>query len=1313
MRNPSCRTLAATLLLFCSALLLGQSGTTSLRGVISDANGAVLPGATLTITDPQTGFTRTAKTENDGTYQFLQLQPSVYVVEVSAPGFATLKREDVRLQVSTPSTINFTMQVAATKVEVEVTSEAPLVNTQDASIGNTFNARQLLSLPSEGRDPAAILSLQPGVTYIGSQVDQTNDSRGGSVAGARSDQTNITWDGLDNNDQLTGNAFQGALRSTLDSLQEFRVTTNSGNADEGRSSGAQVSLITKSGTNSFHGGLYEYNRNSIGEANDWFNKAAQISTGEANKPPQLIRNTFGATVGGPIIKDRFFFFAAYEGQRTHETLQTVRVVPSTAFRQGILQYQCTNDGSDPNCALNTPGPGNPNPFTVVGDPNSAQLLVQLTPAQFAHMDPHCTAQGTCPLGRGVNPLIADLNGANPDAVFEKYPAPNTLVGGGDLLNLQGFTFAGANPIKHDTYILKLDYKLTANGSHSLFVRGNLQNDHESQPPQFPGLPPNEIDTDNAKGIAVGYTALLRSNLINNFRYAFVRQGLGIGGANSQDYVHLRGISDTSGLAYQSTFTNVPVHNFVDDLSWTKGKHTLQFGTNVRLIRNNRSGNANNITYAVTDPFSLIPSGIAGSGSSLDPDSFKLNGRPYPVVDANFAESYDFAATALAGLVTVVNKNFNQDKNGTVFAPGALISRHFKSWEAEWYLQDSWRVTPNLVLTGGLRYSLLQPPYEADGNQATTNISIGQMFADRARAMETGQAYQIPDIQFVLSGQANGKRPYWNWDYKDIAPRFALAYSPHADSGWLHRLFGETGKSSIRAGYGIYYDHFGQGIVNTFDRNGSFGLSTLETNPYGIQDPDCSARFTGLFDVPTGTFCGQNLAGAAPGPFPVSPPSGVDAPGGFAIYWGMDDRLKTPYSHVVDFSVTRELGHNFSLEMSYVGRFGRRLLQETDLAMPENIRDPRSGMDYFTAATMLSKMAYAGVDPADPTIAPIPFWENLFPVPAGSTQTATQQIYGQFWNNIYPPNYGNEIVALQALDTACDPLCAQLPGQTEPTKYNFFLPQFSSLWGWRSSGNSSYNALNLSLRHAFSQGLQFDINYTYSKSIDVGSNAERINIFDTVGSNVGGFSSQVINAWAPNQLRGPSDYDMTHQINANWIAELPFGRGKRFGSGLSRAADAVLGGWSFSGLFHWTTGLPFSIFPGGWSTNYDLTGEAILTGNPGKVGVYRDADGNPNMFPDVDTAVGAFRHPYPGESGERNILRGQGYFGIDAGLGKQWNITERQTLKFAWEVFNVTNAVRFDAALSSNAFDLSSSGFGVYSATLTKPRVMQFSLRYSF
>jgi len=1340
--RPCIRLAVLSLLLILLASLAAAQSTTSLHGVITDPKGALLPGANLKINDPQTGFARTVTSGPDGVYQFLQIPPATYTVTVTAAGFTAMKRERVTLLVSTPATLNFTMQIEGSKVQVEVTSEAPLVNTQDASIGNAFTERQLLKLPSEGRDPVSILSLQPGVTFIGgNSIDQSNDSRGGSVSGARSDQTNITLDGLDDNEQLLGYAFQGALRTTLDSIQEFRVTTSNGNADEGRSSGGQVSLVTKSGTNSWHGTLYEYNRSSIGQANDWFNEEAEVSSGLPNKPGHLIRNVFGATVGGPIQKNRTFFFLAYEGTRRRETTQVTQTVPSALLRQGTMQYLC--NPSDPNCI---PGSPNANGFSVISNSAISQTdnIVQLTPGQFAALDPNCSTNGTCPLGAGANPLIAYLQGnpnSSPNSVFNLYPLPNSDTVG-DLLNYRGYTFAGAAPQKLNTYIMRLDYKITANGNHNLFLRGNLQNDNQALAPQFPLQPSSDFHTSNNKGIAAGYTALLRPNLINNFRWSLVREGLGDSGINSQPYVHFRTLSDITALSAQSDYVNVPVHNFVDDLTWTKGKHTLQFGTNLRLVHNNRAGNGQNVSYAVTDPFSLdTNAGIANQGGSLDPST----GVNYPLVDSNFNELYDFSAMGLAGIVTVNNAVFNQDKNGNQFAPGALIPRHFKAWEAEWYAQDAWRVRPNLTVTLGLRYSLLQPPYEANGNQAAPTLSVGNLFAQRAQAQLLGQQYSpgqnaangfsggLAPLTFGLSGQGNGKQPYWDWDYKNLAPRFALAYSPNYDHGWLRSFFGSAGKSSIRMGYGLYFDHFGQGIVNTFDRNGSFGLTTYETNPYGVQDVDCAFRFAGLNTLPRGTYCNQQMNGAAPGPFPVTPPLGINAPGGFSIYWGMDDKLKTPYSHVFNFSFTRDLGHDYALEVSYIGRLGRHLLQETDLALPEDIVDAKSHMDYFAAATTLSKLANAGtnVTSVNTTNAGM-YWEDLFPAAAGpaSSQlygcgsygdtsisgnvTATQAMYDSFACNV-----GDEIVALQYADTptfdptgaTCFPACSTLPGQSAPTPYNFFMPQFASLWGWRSSGNSSYHALNITLRRALRSGVQFDVNYTYSKSIDVGSNAERVNVFDTVG----GFSSQVINSWAPNQLRAVSDFDMKHQINSNWVIDLPFGRGKKFGAGIGRVANALVGGWSVTGLFHWSSGLPFSIFPGGgWATNYNLTGEAVEVANPGPTGVHRDASGNPTMFANPLSTISDFRHPYPGEGGQRNELRGPGYFGIDAGLDKEWKVRENQTVSFAWEAFNVTNAVRFDAAASSNNFDLTTvTNFGVYSSTLTQPRVMQFMLRYSF
>jgi len=1132
----------------------------------------------------------------------------------------------------------------------------------------------------------------------------------------------VTVDGLDNNDQLEGYAFQGALRVPLDSIQEFRVTTTNSNADSGRSSGAQVNMVTKSGANSFHGSLYEYNRSNIGQANDWFNEHAELQYGQPNIPGPLVRNTFGAWVGGPIQKNKLFFFGGFEGQRTNEAVQTTHVVPSDNLRQGILQYPCSS--SDPLCQPGYVDPaGN---YSV-----SSSGIVSITTQGLANIDQNCASANppTCnwtaagfPYNGGADPYIADVNNSNPNAIFMQYPHPNTD-SVGDGFDYRGFTFPAPNPTKHMTYIFKLDYKLTQNGNHSLFVKGHLQNWHTDGLAQFPGLPSNDIQTNNSKGLFVGYTALFSSTLINNLRYGFIRQGIGDNGLGIRDYNDFRGMATVQGAGFTpTTLTNVPVYNIVDDVSWTKGKHTFQFGGNLRIISNNRTGNDVNYSTAVTNVYWVGPGAIANQGTSLDPAI-----GPYPAVDTAFGTNYDFATAAVAGLLTETNKTYNQDKTGHFFNSGDLITRNFRDHEGEFYFQDAWRVTPNLVLTGGLRYSLLQPPYEIHGNEVAPTISLNNWFNQRSAAMVQGKALnsQTPGglVQMALSGQANGKQPYWNWDYKDLAPRFAFAYSPHASSGWLHALFGGAGKSSIRGGYGIYFDHFGEGIVNSFDRNGSFGLTTTLVNPAGYQNVDCTPRLTDLFTLPPNmVFCGQQVIGPPPPALPglVTPPT-LFNPGSFAIYWGLDDKLKTPYSHVFDFSITRELSRNFVFEASYIGRLGHRLLQEEDLALPLDMVDPTSKMDYFTAATMFTKAASAGTPISQ--IGTIPYWEDLFPQAAGpaasqlygcqslptgslgTNVTATQAMYGLF--GCFP---FNETVPLSIADLNCFPACAQLPGQPVGGQpFNYWDDQFSSLYGWRSIGNSAYHSLQLTLRHAMSAGLQFDFNYAFSKSIDIGSNAERINQIEGFG-----FASQVINSWSPGQLRAVSDFDMRHQVNSNWVYEVPLGKGRRFGSGMNRFMDAVVGGWGLSGIFHWTSGLPFTMASGnGWSTNWQLQGQAIQTGPTGKIGVFLDQNGNPNTFQNPAQALAAFRPPYPGESGQRNELRGPGYFELDDGLYKTWKITEDQTLKFAWETFNVTNTPRFDAAQGAFSYGLTFGIFGAYTNTLSVPRVMQFSLRYEF
>ncbi|MGB8863829.1 MAG: hypothetical protein WCC71_07000, partial [Candidatus Sulfotelmatobacter sp.] len=864
---------------------------------------------------------------------------------------------------------------------------------------------------------------------------------------------------------------------------------------------------------------------------------------------------------------------------------------------------------------------------------------------------------------------------------------------------------------------------------------NLQNDRESKPPQFPGLPADDFVTNNSKGIAGGYTYIIRNNLINNFRYAFIRQGLGKSGLNNQDYNTIRGLDDTQALSPTDTptiLTNVPVHNFIDDLSWTKGRHTIQVGTNWRLIHNNRQSNAQNLSSGYANLYWMSPSFISNEGVSLDPGLMgAAAGGSYPSVDPSFGASYDFAAVQVAGLMSQVYTVTNQDKNANQIPNGALVPRNFHNFEGEMYLQDKWNVTPNLTLTYGLRYSLLQPPYEADGNQVSPTVDMQQWFENRINNMYQGVVDQ-PLLSFGLSGQANGKKPYWAWKYNDVAPRFAVAYAPHADSGFWHSVLGDKGKSSIRIGYGMYYDHFGEGVVNTFDRQGSWGLTTTISNPAGVLGVDTTPRFTGLLGA-------ANLppSPGVPSPhgFPYTPSTDQNTYG-LAIAWGIDDNLKTPYSHVVDLSLTRELPHSFVIEATYTGRFARHLLQEIDLSQPLDLVDPQSHMDYFTAAQMLSKNAYAGTP--ESSMAAIPYWENLFPQAAGAANiigaapgapanpTATQNIYDLYYSNL-----GNETLSLEDLDAFCYPACAGTGSNTiggfvgpNGTPFSFYQPQFSSLYGWQSRGNSNYNGLQISLRHAMAAGLQFDFNYVYSKSIDVGSNAERVNGFESNGL---AYNSQVINAFSPDMWRAPSDFDTTHQLNANWVWDLPYGRSRHWGSSARGLMNGIFGGWGFNGIYRWTSGFPFSVEAGnGWSTDFELEGSSILTGPKPKTGVFIEANGSPTVFqnpeqtitcscsPGSAVGVNTFRPTYAGEAGQRNNFRGPGYFGIDAGLSKMWNVGEQKAVRFAWEVFNVTNSVRFDAAGSLIGQTLVNiTGFGIFNTELTSPRVMQYSLRFSF
>jgi len=331
-----------------------QTGTTSLHGKVLDSTRAAVEGASVTLANRTQGFSRNATTPSTGDFEFLALPPGTYVLIVEKTGFKRSEQTNLQLLVNVPNSVNVVLQVGAITTQVEVSGKAPVINTEDASMGIAFGENQVKELPLEGRNVPDLLTLQPGVAYTGNRADtNASDTRSGAVNGARSDQGNITLDGIRVNEE-GGNAFQAVLPVTLDSVQEFRVTTSNANADEGGTSGAQVALVTKSGTNNFHGSVYEYLRNTYTSANDYFNKFSQLQActlpdpNSCNQAPKLIRNIFGASFGGPLKKDRLFLFMNYEGtRRAEQTVSSGEEVPSASMRDGVLQYLCANPSACP------------------------------------------------------------------------------------------------------------------------------------------------------------------------------------------------------------------------------------------------------------------------------------------------------------------------------------------------------------------------------------------------------------------------------------------------------------------------------------------------------------------------------------------------------------------------------------------------------------------------------------------------------------------------------------------------------------------------------------------------------------------------------------------------------------------------------------------------------------------------------------------------------------------------------------------------------------------------------------------------------
>lgn len=1229
-------------LLLAVTTVRAQNLTASMTGVVTDTSGAVVPGTHVTLKNVSTGVSYEAVTNQQGSYTIAEAKPGPgYTATYTHDGFQTLSVTGIYLNVATTRTQNAQLKVGSVvqTVAVSAANQTVTLDTTDATVGNNFQVSFLNDLPIQIRDsPAALFTQQPGVTP------------GGAVTGGREDQDNVTLDGLDVNDNETGNFGAIVANAPVDSVQEFRGTTAGELASAGEGGGGQYELVTRSGTNHFHGALVEYHRDTDFEANNWFNN-------DYGTPrPPLVRNQFGGNVGGPVLKDKLFFFFDYNGRRDTLANLVERTVPIGAFRNGIITYRNTSGGNS-----------------------------TLSSAQVAALDP---------LNQGFNaPLLALIN--------KRYPQPNDLSGNyGDLLNTAGFRFNAPYPLTENDYVARLDY--TLNSSMKIWAVGHVARENATQSAiQFPGDPETYPFLDKSSSWAIAHNWSIGANMLNQAEYGETYEDYAFPntynpeGINQFETVGGNGtggaiIDPPYARAINAQSRTFPIPEVRDDFSWLKGKHSLTMGGSFKW----ESPNNNTILDYNTPTL-----GLGGHMPNLNTPPGVASLRPNDLASGNYVSLYDSAFALALAPYTSVGATYNYNAQGSAVPQGTGAIRDYRYYETELYVGDTWKVTPSLTLTYGLRWQNYTVPYERHGLESVDQMGTpgGQLFPVEdttfnnyfgARVAQSNAGIEgnlaVPLFDYVLGGKANHAPSLYHTDNRDFAPRFSFAYSP----GW-------DKKTVFNGGAGIIYDHTVVNAVLYQQTQFSYIFESVVNDPMGVPD-NARASLQSLQ-----RFNSFSTAPAPPAAPVITTPyyPFVSGSGTSAIPYGLanggafnemiDPSFRTPYSIQFNLGWQHQFPQGYLLRTTWAGRLGRRLLAQADTEQLVDFPDKTSGQWMSQAFANMEKQLRSGAP-----LTAQPWFEDILPAGLG-------QSYG-FANNTELVGYGFQPYTGRGdfADTV-EALSA----------YNFIPPnvgmasQLSENTMYTNKGFSTYNGLLVTLHKNAGYGLQFDLNYTWSHSIDNVSV-----IANEVAYGGYGFICDVLH---PRECRGNSDFDITNLINGNFIYELPVGRGRALAGNAPRWLDEAVGNWEVSGLPSWHTGTPYFASANAFVAGYANDAPAILTGPISllKANVHKEPSGTVYAFDNPTAANAAYTGPVGLTIGSRNNLRGPGYFDMDMGLGKTFPVWENWNLKFRGDAFNAFNHPSFNNPVS-DITDVAGI-FGTISSTSSTARVLQVSLRLEF
>jgi Carboxypeptidase regulatory-like domain len=1249
------------LLTILSVAAFSQSTSGRILGRVADPTGAVLTGVKITLTNEATGAARNTESNASGDYGFVEVVPGSYRAEFELTGFKKNIQTSVVVDVNQVVTLNSVLQVGASQEVVEVTSEAPQVDTTSTQLGAVINNRSVNELPLNTRDTYQFLQLQPGVQAQlgngnGSLFYGSQDTGSVSVNGGRTRANNFSVNGGDANDQFVN---LPTVQPSPDSVEEFRVITNTFDAEYGRNSGSVVNVITKSGTNNFHGDLFEYFRNTVLDAQGYFNTTR----------PQWNQNQFGGTIGGPIKKDSSFFFVSYEGRRIRQgTPGAVLNVPTSAQRSGDFSGVGGFAGggaiSDAFVASALNGRSNggtscPSAITALGGTAPAAGVA------WSSIFPTGVIPVAC-----QDPVALNL--------MQQF-VPTANVGSGLNQSVPVSTDNG------DQFSVRFDQKITNHQNFSVYYYFNdirqLQpyNEFEAAGATVPGF--GNFNDNRFQQWNLSHTWTINNALVNEARFNYMRQGqLGFLQPQTNNLVSdsctgaasaycFTGVSDSapintllanSGIpagkggitpGLPANLTGVPYVNisggaafgnnfegflpqvgnsfqWSDNLTWVKGNHTFKFGADVRRARFDQYYYFNvngEFTFNNSGPNAILP----GDGD-------------------NYAEF-------LLGLTDTYTQGSGQreDIRATAVYP---------------FAQDSWKIRPNLTLNYGLRWELNTPLTDITGTVETfrpgQNSTVYPCALSPLSEAYFGvsssscNAVGVTPTGLVVPGDKGVPPAMTTTYYKAFAPRIGIAYSPNASGGLLGKIFGNNGATSIRAGWGLFYNPMEELVLAQFGAEPPFGGS--------------SSLFNTFFNTP---FVYQAGGPPAPNPFNgiITPTPGQPVDYSLfrplLLYGEFEPHLRTQYTSQYNLTIQRQLTRDMMLQVGYVGSEGHRLLASHDI----NPSSPQTCLDMYNLYNLNPNNVTSYGTPTQCG----PFLEDTqwsvtvpkgfqFHMPSGQVVAGTGQTL--------------QFVGLRPYSS---PSCNAFTGAGCPADG---VPVFSDVFAEDTIANSAYNAFEAMLEKRFSHGLQFQASYTLSKSMDDGSTFEEtLNPFNYAAS------------------RALSLFNSHQRFVISYDWQLPISEHKGF-------TGTLVNDWAISGITQFQSGFPIRLDT---ENDNELIASIFFLGTeaPQQVAPFQKLNPktnssfwfNPNDF--QDPQLGHFNI-----GTQRSICCGPGLIDWDFAIHKKIAVTEDKYFQFRAELFNIFNHTNFYNP--DGHFSDGPTLFGKITQA-QDPRLVQFALKFYF